>query len=104
MIKVIRGKENTAGQFEYQVPEFRLFGKSHQPLLDACRAVKRAGGATRRQIGLFREGRTMPDIFTTVGIGARLTIKQEKTGGPPRFVPFKDLDPKTKARAKGGSK
>lgn len=102
MIKVIRGPVNTLGECEYSVPEFQVSGKSRQPLLDACRAVKRAGGAPRRQIGLFRVGLSKPDIFTTVGFGASITVKQETTGSAPRFVPYKALDPVTKAKAKGG--
>ena len=41
-----------------------------QPLLDACRAIKRMGGDPLSRAGLFRAGRTEPDITCTVEAGA----------------------------------
>jgi hypothetical protein len=60
------------GVFEYRVPIIDFTGYSHQPLLDACRQIKRILGATEATAELFREGRSAPDISCPVDKGAEL--------------------------------
>ena len=80
MIKIIRGAETSPGIWEYSVPSLALRGKSRQPLLDACRQIKRALGPTSAHAGLFREGRDVPDISCAVEAGAMLTVKEPSSG------------------------
>jgi hypothetical protein len=88
MIEIFRGAETNPGIWEYSVPSLALCGKSRQPLLDACRQIKRALGPTAQRAGLFREGRDIPDISCPVEAGAALTV-EETTHGSPRFRKFK---------------
>lgn len=88
MISIIRGAESSPGIWEYSVPSLALCGQSRQPLLDACRQIKRAVGPTAMRAGLFREGRDVPDISCPVEAGAALTV-EETTCNAPRFRKFK---------------
>jgi hypothetical protein len=88
MIEIIRGAETKPGIWEYSVPSLGLCGKSRQPLLDACRQIKRAGGGTAQCAGLFRDGMDTPDISCPVEAGAALTV-EETSHGSPRFRKFK---------------
>jgi hypothetical protein len=71
-----------------------LCGLSSEPLLDACRAVKRMGGPTLREIGLFRPGRTGKewDLRTTVEYGASKTVRESQRNGV-RFIDYVPFDP-----------
>jgi hypothetical protein len=92
MIRVELGEEVRPGVWAWQAGG--LEGRSRQPLLDACRAIRSIPDAPLSQeIGLFREGRDSPDLFCTVGVGAELTV--EEAG--PRFIkwkPFKWQNPR----------
>lgn len=92
MIEIIRGAETRPGIFEYSVPSLALCGKSRQPLLDACRQIKRALGATTERAGLFREDRDTPDISCPVEAGAMLTVSERDKGG----IRFEKYQPDTR--------
>ena len=62
-----------------------LEGYSRQPLLDACRELQRIGTPLTSPVGLFREGRSKPDLFCTVEAGAGLTVREDVT----RFCKWK---------------
>jgi hypothetical protein len=87
MFAVIRGSEVRPGVFAWRVRELGLSGYSRQPLLDACRAIERTLGPTRELAGLFREGRSEPDLTCQVDIGALLTVREGRLQGP-RFGKF----------------
>jgi hypothetical protein len=80
MIEIIRGAETSPGIWEYSVPSLHLCGKSRQPLLDACRQIKRALGPTGERAGLFREGSDVADISCPVEAGALVTVKETDKG------------------------
>ena len=50
---------------------------SSQPLLDACRMLKATGAPLGQRVGLFREGRALPDLACTVGWGAERTVSEQ---------------------------
>jgi len=76
-----------------------LRGLSHQPLLDACRAIKRMGGDPRARAGLFRKGRYgTPDLACTVAWGAGHTVAEDDVA-PIRFEKFRP-GPAERARQK----
>jgi len=56
-----------------------LRGVSSTPLLDACRALQKAGVADSRIVGIYRAGRDQPDMTCSVGVGARTTVRESKT-------------------------
>jgi hypothetical protein len=89
MIAIELGSEVKPGVFEYRIPMLRVEGRSHQPLLDGCRQIKRVLGPTETIAGLFREGRL--DISCPVDQGAQLTVS-EPSKGRIRFVKFKEFD------------
>ena len=60
------------GVFRYRVAGLPIEGQSRQPLLDACREIKRILGPTEQRAGLFREGRSSPDLSCTVEWGAAI--------------------------------
>jgi hypothetical protein len=83
MIRVELGKEIKPGIFEYRVPGFgdgNVWGRSRQPLLDACRLLKSLGASTASEIGMFREGRSVPDLKCILGKGAELTVSEPDRG------------------------
>lgn len=90
MIRVEIEEENNTGRYLVCVPSYRLSFKSKLPLLDACRMIKSMGGDTTEICGLFRKGRSEPDLVCSVGVGARLTVAERQAGGPriEKFVPF----------------
>jgi hypothetical protein len=51
-----------------------LSGVSSEPLLAACREIKRMGGGVGMQCGLFREGHSEWDLRCSVGWGASHTV------------------------------
>jgi hypothetical protein len=91
MIRVDIEEIENRGVWRYTVAGFAIQGRSRQPLLDACRAIKRTGGDTSQAAGLFRAGRSEPDITVrSVEAGAMITvIENEKTG--PRFGRFREM-------------
>jgi hypothetical protein len=91
MIRVDRGKEVKPGIFEYSVTGLGIQGRSPQPLLDACRQLQRILGPTSERAGLFREGRSGPDISYRVDKGAQLTVREDRRKGP-LFEKFKPFD------------
>jgi len=82
------------GKWHWTCARHSLSGYSKQPLLDACRELKRMGANTRATVGLFRkgrfdtEGRPTPDSTCTVGEGAATTVT-EPDRGRIRFVKWK---------------
>jgi hypothetical protein len=52
-----------------------------KPLLDACQAIKSILGDSTERAGLFREGRTEPDISGRIDKGAELTVTERQIGG-----------------------
>jgi hypothetical protein len=91
MIKILRGAEASPGIWDYSVPSLRLCGKSRQPLLDACRQIKRALGSTAERAGVFREGMDTPDISCPVEAGALLTVS-ERDRASVRFERYREVD------------
>jgi hypothetical protein len=95
MIRIERGKEVKPGIWEYSIPSFDLRGRSRQPLLDACRQIKRALGPTKaaeKHVGVYREGKEHPDISCALLDGAGLTVS-EPAKGRIKFVKFHEFDP-----------
>jgi hypothetical protein len=81
--------EDHAGWFDWHISGggLALRGKSRTPLFDACRSVQQAGGHDDDEIGLFRAHRSEFDVKTRVRLGAKLTVKEDRTS--PRFAKFK---------------
>jgi hypothetical protein len=78
------------GVFAYSVGGLGVQGRSRQPLLDACRAIKSLGGATvPRQIGLYRPGRDRPDATCSVDWGAAHAVDE----AGPKFMRWKPFPP-----------
>jgi hypothetical protein len=92
LIRVDLGREVRPGVFEYTVSlggaAGSYSGLSRQPLLDACRGIKRMGGDTAQRAGLFREGRDTPDMVCSVGWGSGKTVSEPASGGGPKFVKY----------------
>jgi hypothetical protein len=92
MIRIERGAEVGPGIYEYRVWGTPIFGKSRQPLLDACRQIKAMGGPTKHQrAGVFRKGSTVADISCSVEVGALLTVS-EPDKARARFVKYQDFE------------
>jgi hypothetical protein len=106
MIRINLGKETAAGIFEYAIPSLGLHGKSRQPLLDACRQIKRILGLTeeaQEHAGLYRPGRTTPDLHCAVLVGAEWTVS-EPSSGRIHYVKYREFDRSaTAASASAGS-
>lgn len=94
--RVIRGSEVSPGVFEWECISaamgLSLRGKSKQPLLDACREIKRAVGPTEDTAGIYREGRQEADMSCPVNSGASLTVS-EPDKGRIKFVPYAEWKP-----------
>jgi hypothetical protein len=81
MIRVELGEEvNRRGKWRWTCPRYGLAGISRQPLLDACREIKRMGGDTSVAVGLFREARSVPSSTCSVGWGAAHTVIEPDRG------------------------
>lgn len=80
MIRIIRGAEVSPGIWEYSIPSLSLCGRSRQPLLDACRQIKRAVGDTAERAAVFRKGHDAPDISCPVSAGALVTVLEADKG------------------------
>jgi hypothetical protein len=94
VIRVERGKEAAPGIWEYTVPELGLSGQSRQPLLDACRQIKRALGSTKSvgaYAGVYRSGHAEPSISSSVLAGADLTVSEPSSGNI-KFAKFQKFD------------
>ena len=97
MIKVMLGEEvrgRKASKWRWAIADVAgeaLSGLARNPLLDACRALRRMGVNPSASAGLYREGkvdsegRPAPDLTCTVGDGARTTVMENAKSGP-RFV------------------
>lgn len=98
MTEIIRVMLGAAahGVFEYTVPAYATGGSSRQPLLDACRQVKRLGADPKARIGLFRPGDVEPSLSCSVEVGAATTVREEPRI---RFARYHEFD---KDRVKGG--
>ena len=82
MIKVELGEEvKRRGKWRWHctVLGVTLGGVSRQPLLDACREIKRIGEDPAVRAGLFWQGRERPSLTCTVGTGAKLTVDETRT-------------------------
>ena len=98
MIRVELGEEvNRHGKWRWTCPRYALAGISRQPLLDACRGIKRMGGDTKATVGLFREAHSVSDSTCSVGWGARHTV--DESG--PKFAKWKP-HPMAMVRLTGG--
>jgi hypothetical protein len=78
------------GVFAYRIPSIEFEGRSRQPLLDACRVLKSMGARTEDGAGLFKPGRSTPDLTCRVGVGAGLTVSEPSKGGC-RFAPWREF-------------
>jgi hypothetical protein len=63
-------------------------GCSREPLLDACRKLKRMGVSSGNEIGLFYPDRSDWVLRTTIGYGASQTVDERKQV---RFRKFKEF-------------
>jgi hypothetical protein len=79
------------GVFAWQVPSLGQSGESRQPLLDACRQIRSILGPTEAIAGMFRKGRSVPDISCSVDKGAELTVS-EPSKGRIHFAKFREFD------------
>ena len=77
------------GTFRYRVPPLVLEGQSRQPLLDACRQIKSLLGPTNQLAGLFRKGRSEPEISCSVRWGTAHTVRDD---GRIRFAKYRESD------------
>jgi hypothetical protein len=93
MYRVIRGREVRPEQYEYrgEVEGRPYSGVSSQPLLDACRQIKRMGGDRRELCCLFYEGREDWILRVKVGVGAGMTVRDPSKGNGPRFIKFQEF-------------
>jgi hypothetical protein len=94
MIHIDLGNEVAPGIFEYSIPSLALGGRSRQPLLEACRQIKRAVEPTElagERAGVFRDGKAEPDITCMVLKGAELTVA-EPSNGKIHFTKFREFD------------
>jgi hypothetical protein len=89
VIRIERHEEVRPGIWRYTVPGFGIEGRSRQPLLDACRQIKSLLGPTSQLAGLFREGRSEPDISCSVRWGAEHTVRDD---GRVRFAKYRESD------------
>ena len=83
-------REGKNGKYAWTCEGPLLSGLSRQPLLDACRALKLMGVDPRSHAGLFRKGRSKPDLFCTVECGSRYTVKEGDASGP-KFAKFEEF-------------
>ena len=81
MIRVELGEEvKKRGKWRWKVPALALEGFSRQPLLDACREIKRTSEAlSDARAGLYRLGREEPDLVCGVEWGAGKTVDESNT-------------------------
>jgi hypothetical protein len=93
LIRIDRGAEVSPGVWAYRVAGLPISGQSRQPLLDACRQIKSLLGITGQRAGLFREGRSEPDIYCGIEWGAAHTVKEPGAGNI-RFAKFESFDPR----------
>jgi hypothetical protein len=96
IIRVIRGDEVTGrldqdARWHYSVAGWSVSGLSRQPLSDACRQLIAQGVDPDTAVGRFREGRDQPDLTSTVGAAAGLTVKEPDKGSI-RFARFTAFD------------
>jgi hypothetical protein len=80
MIRLERHEEIKPAVWRYTVPCLNIEGRSHQPLLDACRQLKRMGVGTTERVQQFRAGHTEPDATCSVGWGAAHTVWEPSNG------------------------
>lgn len=80
MIRVERDEKSEGGKWAWRAigGAGPVEGRSSQPLLDACLALKRMGEDEAAIVALFRPGRSDWDLRTTVGHGASHTVKEGK--------------------------
>jgi hypothetical protein len=77
MYRIERGAEVSPGRWSWVVAGTDLRGVSHQPLLDACRAIKTLDGyAGHQQTAIYREGMTEWDVCCTVEAGSSLSVRE----------------------------
>jgi hypothetical protein len=77
LIKIDLGREHHGAlDYRFCVAGMAVEGRSRQPLLDACRQIKSLMGPTVHHAGLFRAGRSTPDISCPVQWGAEHTISE----------------------------
>jgi hypothetical protein len=92
IVRVERGAEVSPGIFVWHVPALGLRGRSHQPLLDACRQIQSIlGDPCHRQAAMYREGKDHPDMTCPVDVGAKYRVSEESKGGI-RFRRFDRFD------------
>jgi len=82
------------GYAEYTASQNGLHtsGKSRQPLLYACRELKRMGIDPEAEIGLFWPGSIVASLTTTIGAGANTTVSEPSYGGI-KFAKYKPYPP-----------
>lgn len=87
MIEIEREEKGKDGRWAWRVRGSPVEGRSNQPLLDACRVLKSMGERPDTEIRVFRPGRTVWDLRTTIGHGANIKVLDAPTGSP-RFIKF----------------
>jgi hypothetical protein len=72
------------GEFQFELTgagATPIKGVSRQPLLNACRILKRMGVDGGGYCGLFRPGREDWDLRCKIGVGAELTVSDRAMSG-----------------------
>jgi hypothetical protein len=80
MIRIERGNEVGPGIYEYRVLGHPIFGKSRQPLLDACRQIALTVGPTKERAEIFRKGSMVSDMSCGVDLGSLATVSEPNKG------------------------
>jgi hypothetical protein len=80
MYRVEIGLPNANGFYEWKTSAgiASLRGRSREPLLDACRAVREAGADLSAEIRLFRKGCAEWDLKCQIGWGAAHTVDERR--------------------------
>jgi hypothetical protein len=83
MIQVELGREVSPGAWEWRVTSTggAVEGRSHQPLLDACRALERMGEPPARLAAMYWPGQSDWALRCSIGWGARLTAADPPSEG-----------------------
>lgn len=72
-VRVELGRQVSPGVWEWSAYNGGTCGRSSEPLLDACRALKRMGEPLTQEVRLFWPGGSDWALRTTIGVGAGLT-------------------------------
>lgn len=97
MIRVVITGPPKNGYFPYRTEGYKdgrsqFVGLSTEPLLDACRQLSKIGVMSDSVVGLFDEDQYKTEwrLRTTVGVGSKLTVREDDKSGP-AFVRYQPI-------------